>query len=342
MNKVLITGMEIGNEIGLCGGCSSLDFTWLLNKPSILMWADKISITDIALRKILNNSNTKIDKSIKLILEIAEANNLLDIVTIDEKLKGEISKNTEIVENEVVKEYIIKGNNTEDIKFIKDIQIGEFEYCLPYVVSLYRELEMAKIIGANCLFNEKDLNYMKNRKISNNKYDMIGEIFKIYFPNDIILHNYLFEEENNCHKCRNFSNCSDIYLKEIEKNTQEILKWRDYDEICSAKHEIDKIIKMKDKIGVDYNIEDVKKEFLIKQKEINKNMKKVFPKIKRWTELVTIFSLPVTICSAATDNPKITIASATTQAIAKGIESVLNYYENKNNWVGFINKNVKT
>lgn len=340
MNKVLITGAEIGNEMGLCGGCSSLDFTWLLEKPSTLIWADKISITDIAFKKILNSANTKIDKSIKLILEILESQNMLDIVKIDKKIREKVFKRTEIIEEEIIKQYIRKSNNTEKIEFIKEIQIGDFKYCLPYLVSLYRELEIAKIIKANCLFNEKDLNYIKNKKIINNKQDIIGEIFKIYFPNEIVLHNYLFDEKNNCNECKKSSICNDIYLREIEKNMQKILKWRDYDEICVAKHEIDKIIKMKNRIGVYYDIQDVKKEFLIKQKEINKNIKKVFPRIKRWTELVGICCLPVTICSASTNNYKITIASATTEAIANGVKGLLNYYENKNNWVGFINKNI--
>lgn len=121
-----------------------------------------------------------------------------------------------------------------------------------------------------------------------------------------------------------------------------ILKWRDYDEICMANNEIDKIIKLKEKSNSGYDIEQIKKEFIEKQKKINRNIKRVFPKIKRWTNLATVISTPATICSAANSNMTATILSASIGGVSKAIEEGLKYYENKNNWVSFINKEYKT
>ena len=44
MNKVFITGTAVGNELGLCAPCT-LDFSWLIENPATLIWADKIAIT---------------------------------------------------------------------------------------------------------------------------------------------------------------------------------------------------------------------------------------------------------------------------------------------------------
>lgn len=340
MNKVLITGLELGNEIGICGGCGSLNFDWLLEKPSTLIWVDKIIITDIGFKKIINDASSRIDKSIKLILEIAQASDLLEIIKVDEKLKRQILKSTNSNEEKIIKEYTTKNLETGEKKFIKEKTIGKYEYCMPYVISLYRQMEIAKRINTNCLFNEKDINYIKNKKIYKDSSDMIGEIFKIYFPNQKLLHESLFEEQNNCRNCANFLKCDDKYLGEIEKNMKKVLKWRDYDEIACAKHEIDKIIKAKDRIGIDYSIEDIQNEFQLKQDKINRDIKKVFPKIKRWTGVTTIISLPLTIAMASTSSKNFAIASATISAIAKGVDKALDYYEEKNKWIGFINDNL--
>lgn len=105
-----------------------------------------------------------------------------------------------------------------------------------------------------------------------------------------------------------------------------------------AKHEIDKIIKQKELLNESCKVEDIKKEFNEKQNKINKNIKKIFPKIRRWTNLATILSTPATIYSAVNANLQATIVSASIGGVSKAIDEGLKYYENKNNWVSFINK----
>ncbi len=45
MNKILLTGLALGKDIGLCPVCN-YDFEWLLNNPSSLLWADKIIVPE--------------------------------------------------------------------------------------------------------------------------------------------------------------------------------------------------------------------------------------------------------------------------------------------------------
>lgn len=339
MNKVFITGTAVGNELGLCAPCS-LDFSWLIENPATLIWTDKIAITKKSLDIYLTKKTNKMDKTIKLILEIIKSNNLLDIIEINEDLKKWI----EPYYNKSVEEFkklttnlpiINVSKNDENI--VEEIKIKDYYYCLPYVASLYTQIGIANKIGANCLFSEKDYTYLENiNKID--KARIYNEIFNVYFPNELI-HNYAYENEERCIECINFNECKDIYLKEVEKNTLQILKWRNYDEIQMAKHGIDKIIKQKELLKENYNIEDIKKEFNEKQNKINKNIKKVFPKIRRWSNLATILSTPTTIYSAVNSNLQATIVSAGIGGLSKIIDEGLKYYENKNNWVSFINKN---
>ena len=41
---MLVTGLALGTEAGVCQACN-FDYNWLINYPSILIWADKIMIT---------------------------------------------------------------------------------------------------------------------------------------------------------------------------------------------------------------------------------------------------------------------------------------------------------
>lgn len=338
MNKVFITGTAIGNELGLCAPCT-LDFSWLIENPATLIWADKIAITKKSLDIYLAKNNNKMDKTIKLILEIIKSNNVLDIVEINENLKKGAEpyykKSVDEFKELTAKFPIINASiNNENI--VEEIKIKDYYYCLPYVASLYTQIGIANKIGANCLFSEKDYTYLENiNKVD--KARIYNEIFNVYFPNELI-HSYAYEDEGKCMECINFNECKDNYLKEVEKNTLQILKWRDYDEIQMAKHEIDKIIKQKELLKENCNVEDIKKEFNEKQKRINKNIKKVFPKIRRWTNLATILSTPATIYSAVNSNLQATIVSASIGGVSKVIDESLKYYESKNNWVSFINK----
>ncbi len=341
MNKVFISGTAVGNELNLCEPCL-LDFSWLIKKPDTLIWADKIVITQKALDKYLSKDNTKIEKTIKLILEIARDNNILEIVEINEKLKkiAEPYFEKSIEDFKILRETLpIKDISIKKDNAVEEINIGNEYYCLPYVTSLYTQIGIANKIGANCLFGERDYKYLKHiNKVD--KARIFNEVFSIYFPCELI-HSYAFEEENRCQECSKVKFCKDNYLKETENNMLKILKWRDYDEICMAKNEIDKIVKLKEKSNSVYDIEQIKKEFIEKQKKINKNIKRVFPKIKRWTNLATVISTPATIYSAVNSNMTATILSASIGGVSKAVEEGLKYYENKNNWVSFINKGYK-
>lgn len=338
MNKVFITGTAVGNELDLCEPCT-LDFSWLIEEPATLIWSDKIAITKKSLNMYLSRNKSKMDKTIKLILEIIKSRDLLDIIEIDENLKSSVEPYYKKSLNEfqmLTKEFPVIDNSKNSQNIVQEVKIEDYYYCLPYVSSLYTQIGIANKIGANCLFSKKDYTYLENIN-KKDKTRIYNEVFSIYFPNKLI-HNYAFEEEKRCFTCKNYKECKDNYLKEIEKNTLQILEWRNYDEIHMAKHEIEKIISLKEVLEENYNVEDIKREFMERQNKINRNIKRVFPKIRRWTNLATIISTPVTIYNAVNNNLPATIVSASVGGIAKAVDESLKYYESKNNWVSFINK----
>lgn len=224
MNKVFVTGTAVGNELELCEPCS-LNFSWLIENPATLIWTDKIAITKKSLDLYLTKNNNKMEKTIKLILEIIKSNNVLDIIEINQDLKKGIEpyyeKSVDEFKELTTKLPIVNASvNNENI--VEEIKIKDYYYCLPYVASLYTQIGIANEIGANCLFSEKDYTYLENiNKVD--KARIYNEIFNVYFPNELI-HSYAYENEERCMECIKFNECKDNYLKEIEENTLQLLK----------------------------------------------------------------------------------------------------------------------
>lgn len=350
MNKVLVTGLGVGNDFGVCQSCN-LDFTWIVNNPSTLVWADKIIVTKNAWnankRELQDEKCDKSDKALDLILDIMNDYDLIEIVDPKTMFDKEI--------NEIIYSQVEKDTTSMLKKFDKNIKKGDegvpdeiiiedMGYCGPYIASLYSSIELSKACGANCLFNKHDYTFLKYKYgifnenvIKGDKLDTMNEIFTLYLPNEIILPEYAITSDEKCNTCKKTLKCKDSYLKDLEINTKKLLKWRSYDEIARAKEELEKIIDNKYYLGEPVIPEEIKMEFEKKQYRINKNIKKVFPAIKRWTNLTTVVATPLSIYSAVTGNMPATAVSAGLLGASKATEEYIKYYENKNNWVGFIN-----
>lgn len=352
MNKVLVTGLGVGNDFGVCQSCN-LDFTWILKNPSTLVWADKIIVTKNAWNanriELKDERCNKGEKALDLVLEIMNDYDLIEIVEPKIMFKKEMN---EIIYSQVEKD--IKSMLTKFNKAIKkgdegvpdEIIIEDMGYCGPYIASLYSSIELAEACGANCLFNKRDYTFLKYKYgifnesvIKGDKLDTMNEIFTLYLPYQNLLPEYAKTSDEHCNSCKKISSCKDSYLKDLELNTKKLLEWRNYDEIARAKEELKKIIDNKYYLGEQVIPEEIKMEFEKEQYKINKNIKKIFPAIKRWTNITTVVATPLSILSAVTGNMPATVASSGLLGISKATEEYMKYYENKNNWVGFINNN---
>jgi len=82
-NKVLVTGLALGKEAGVCDVCN-YDFSWIFRNPSILIWADKILITkavwDIVSKGTFPDDKPEIAKSMQLVFQMAMSEGLIEIV----------------------------------------------------------------------------------------------------------------------------------------------------------------------------------------------------------------------------------------------------------------------
>ena len=347
-NKLLITGLGIGEAFDVCQACN-MDYSWLITSPSSLIWADQICIPKHALEAQLCFREDKHEKALGIILEQLVDAGVVKSVDIKAMYQPRVGhmllRDMERDLRKILETYpeaIKKG--PEGVP--KSIVIDGYEYCGPYLASIYASLKVSNDIGAHCLFGKRDYAYLKYKmgidykeRTHRMSISTYSEIFTFMLPNDPILPEYAITPIERCGVCTREKECSSNFIQQVEYSISNILKWRDYDEIYMVKEEISKIISKKDSIDGEDSIEEIKRELAKRQRKINAMINRRFPQIKRFTSLVTILAVPTSAYSIFTANPVATAVSSLLLAIAKGADGAMDYYKNKNKWVGFFNKN---
>lgn len=346
MNKVLITGLGIANDLGICTPCN-LNFSWLVNNPSTLLWADQLYIPQSSFDAEIARNERKDEKIISMFLQMAEKQGIIHKIDLtamyQEKVGEEIYKKM-LVDSQTLLETFPEVVKRGEEGVPHEIFIGDEGYCGAWISSLYAGMRVAKDIDANCLFSKREHNFLKylygidvNRFSGNAVNNAYAEIFSLYMPEGLAVHSYAFTGEERCKECIHYDECKETYLHDTENVLLKMFKWREYDELQRAKEEINKIISVKNDITSQKDIDDIIKEFKERQDKINRNINKRFPKIKRWTKMTTVLATPITISSAITGNIPLTVGSAVTTGMAQVAENLIEIYKNKNNWVGFVN-----
>lgn len=343
--KVLVTGLGIGYDFGICDTCN-MNLSWVINNPSIFLWADKIVIPEDAFRIQLEDNDNKFNKAVNLVLDIANDSKIIEAVNIRDTYTKVVGKEIERKSEIDIKN--ILENFPEITKQMNQGVPGEFElngmhYCGPYISSLNASLFLGQELNANCLFSEPDYNFLKYKYgIRNNElvyqFRAFDDVFSCHLPNEMLIHNYAFVDEKTCENCNKRIACEKTYLKDIEERTKQIILLRERDELYIAREELQKVIDKTEYINSIQYINEIKKEYEEKQMRINKNLKLIFPKVKRWTNITASISTAISVGNLMSGNMEVAAIAGGISGLSKIVDEGMKYYESKNSWVSFINK----
>lgn len=338
--KVMVTGLGLAHEFGACDMCG-IDYSWLIHNPSVLLWSDKIVFPKKSFDLQIKSEESKADKAINLLLNIANDNKMIETFDANSFFGEDKPSFDSIVEYDTEE---LKKNYPNSVKdgdpgVPGEILIDGSAFCYAKIAAINASLILAEQTGANCLFSRYDYKYLDYKFGMNNslKQKAYEEVFSPIFPNELVLHNYAFCPETKCESCLMYESCKKEYLKQIENKMYEIIDWRNRDEICQAKEVFQTIIDSKYDIVTQKDLDDLKREFREKQISINKTINKTFPKIKRWTNITSVIATPLAISSAVAGNTGLTLASGIAAGTSTIVNEFMKYYESKNKWVGFIN-----
>lgn len=351
LNKLLVTGLAIGRDAGVCEACN-YDFSWLLTHPSILIWADKILFTEFVWSIVQQEAYPKpatAAKACKLVLDIAQAHGLVEIrkplPLLSRELGDSIFAQAESDIESIRKlfpDQVEPSRNDHTLYDPKEfLHIGDRHYCAPYLSSAYASLLLARSWDANCLFDHEVFNILRYkfgitalpREADVDTVQSFHQVFDACFPNDPLFPRYAFSSEEECSACHR---CKDEFLKDVESGTLQMIKWREYDEVQQARSVVDGIIGRQNMMCGDVEPSEVAREFEELKQTLKRRTKAVFPQAKRWSNVVTMVSIPLAVTGLAAGSSLVTMAGATLAGLAQISKEGIEFLESKYRWAGFL------
>lgn len=339
--NILITGLALGKETEMCS-CSNVRTDWLFDRPSDLLWADKIIVTKNEWEVITRGGDeTAFGLASKLILECLQAEGMVKIIP-------------DTVISQSRAESILK-NIEEDLKYIEDLYtesedehdpimtMGQYHFCVPSLWTLYAAIELSRDYNANFSLDQDELAYLMElipRKydweIHTGKKKAIEEVLSLYLPSVELGHAYLADSERGrCPKCAHYEKCSGSYLTEIEKQVESIIKFRQYDEIRMTCEIMDEICERSIAQGHVLTGEELWEDLQDEARKTEKIIRSKLPKIKMWKKISTYVTIGLGAASFL--HPAIGVGAAIP---AMAGELLAAYEENKQketSWVNFVN-----
>ena len=341
LKNILVTGLILGKETEMCS-CSNVDTGWLFDRPSDLLWADKIIVTENEWEVIIDRDDRSAYKqAVKLIFERLQDEGMVQLIpdTIISQSRAE-----SILEN-------IKA----DLKCIKDLYsesedehdhimtMGNYHFCVPSLWTLYAAVELSRKFNANFSLSQDELAYLM--ELLPRKYEWeihaghkmaIDEVLSLYLPSVELGHAYLADSERGrCQRCANYEKCSGNYLNEIEKQVDSIIKLRQYDEIRQTCEVMDEICERSLAQGHVLTGDELWMDLQEEARKTEKAARKNLPKIKMWRKISTYATIGLGAASFL--HPVIGVGAAIP---AMAGEMLAEYEENiikETSWVNFVN-----
>lgn len=354
MNKILMTGLALGIDTGPSQAIN-FDYSWLIINPSSLVWADKILISkiiwDVSSSGKWPSESPKMAKSLKMIFEILKNEGIIEIVNpaeilipdISEAIMKEVEKDSKLLPK-VFPNHIKSGS--ENVP--GEILIDNCSYCSVHIWTIYASILLSRAWNAQCLFNPHDLHFCKYKfgikafpkEVEPGKILGFSNIFNAYIPDYTIFPEYVLEKEVRCSTCEHEEKCKSSYLSKLENNIKNVLNLRNYDEIQQLKAVINEIIKKRNKSGGIIDPDDIFNDFQRMKKRINRQIKLIFPQVKRWSNIIALLSIPVVVAGVSSSYPLITLGGLALAGLSKASKEIVDLLSSKYSWIGFISNKV--
>lgn len=163
------------------------------------------------------------------------------------------------------------------------------------------------------------------------KHAAFDEILRSKLPEQELLPIILFDVKL-CGSCENKRSCSSDVFSKVEKNIEDIMTWRAYDEVQELKGLISRIAKEADNIAV--SSAELVASFKEEENKINKSIRSVFPKVERWSNMATVLSIPAIVAGISTSSATMATVGAGVAGVATVASKYMDIIRSKYRWVG--------
>ena len=337
--NILVTGLILGNETEMCS-CCDINLEWLYQRPSDLLWADKVVVTQAEWDLIVSDTDTATRKATKLVFERLQAEGLVQIISdavISPSRAEVILKNIE-ADLEYIEDLYTESEDEHD----SVLKMGQYQFCVPRLWTLYAAIELSWLYDASFSLEQDELAYLLaliprkyNKEISAGRNLAIDEVLSLYLPSIELGHSYLIDSERGwCSKCVREKGCSNNYLIQIEKQLESILALRQYDEIRMTCEIMDRICERSMMQGHVLTGDELWDDLQEEAKKTEKTIKQKLHKIKRWRKISSYVSIGLGAASFL--NPLLGAGAAVPAIASQCLSSYEDYLKKESSWVNFV------
>lgn len=338
--NILITGLILGKETQMCP-CNNINVGWLFDRPTDLLWADKIILTQNEWEELITDAESAISKTTKLIFERLQAEGLVQIIpdTIITPSRAETIMESIETDLGLIEDLYTESDKDND----PVMKMGQYHFCIPSLWTLYAAIELSWYYNASFSLTQDELAYLMaliprkfEREILTGRNMAIDEVLSLYLPSVKLGHAYLFDsEKGECSKCAHSADCSNKYLIEIEKQLESILKLRQYDEIRKTCEVMDKICERSAMEGHVLTGEELWGDLQEEAIKTAKTTKSKLHKIKLWRKISSYVSIGLGFSSFF--NPLLGAGAAIPALAGEILSSCGENTKKETSWVNFVN-----
>ncbi len=347
MSRVLIPGLAVGKDVGVCAACN-FDFELVLFYPAMLAWSEKIVLTPTMADKLCLGESPdgvpEIGESSKLVFQLASDAGAIDVCDPSRVITPQVAN---LVWKQAEADRSLLAST-----FPKDVTVDSahlfingIDYCLPYIASLYSTLLLAAAWDTQVFLDDRALTYWRHRfgSISPNvsaplQADGFQSVFESHLPNDPLVSRFLAcskLDRDKLERCGNRQKCHDEHLRRIEKQVSMVLAWRDYEEVHQLREVVDRIIRERESGALPLDAADVSRSLDETRTTLNRRIRFAFPKVTRWADIVTMLSVPVAIAGAMAGSPSLIYTGASLAGLGQVGKVAIDVLKSQYRWVGF-------
>lgn len=338
--NILVTGLILGKETDMCP-CNNINLGWLFERPSDLLWTDKVIMTHNEWNEIMTEKKTAISCAEKLIFERLQAEGLIEFIpdTIISKPRAESILQSIETDLQCIED-LLTVTEKEKEPFL---QLGKYSYCIPSLWSLYAAIEISRSVNASFSLSSYELEYLMTliprkfqKEIHAGRNLAMDEVLNLYLPSLELGHPYLYDSEaGRCASCARKEQCSGTYLSEIEKRLEHILKLRQYDEVRMTCEVMDKLCERSMNLGHVLTGEELWDDLREEAAKTKKIVKSRLPKINMWSKISAFATIGMGAASFFV--PALAIGAAVPEVARELMSSYEEKLKKENSWVNFVN-----
>lgn len=350
---MLVTGLALGAEVGVCQACN-LDFDWLIQYPSVLAWSDQILIPTFVWKLMhqfgeLEEDESLLCKAVTMILDRAHQEGIVETFDPADYIPKEAA---ELILKEVAAErkvlldkYPARVKPGDEESVPGELYIDGTHYCSPSIATIHAGLLVAKTVGASCLFDDMSLRYcqlkfeiQKNRGAADHlELPALSSVFSAYLPNEPVLPSYFGTPREKCSLCIHEAECKSGFWPDLQQKIDKTLELRDFDELHLLKEAISSIMREARKEGA-IEPDHIRAKLSDKEHSLRRIMRRYFPKVRRWANVVAVVSSPVAVAGLVTSDVRLVAAGGAGLGLSQAVREALELLSNKWSWIGFRQK----